>query len=179
MPSAAGRLRCGPPPARAHEWVPTARGRSDGNGRPPVDAPVTAVLDASVAVRWVVEEEGSQNAAQLLERDLSWISPRLMVTEVASALRRKVADGSIDAGVAAQALDALLQAIADGVVRLSDDERLVGQALLLAVSLGHKVPDCLSLALAEREGAAIATADDRLSRLAWSRAITVLSVPHA
>jgi len=36
------------------------------------------VLDASVAVRWVVSEEGSAEAAELLERELTWIAPRLL-----------------------------------------------------------------------------------------------------
>ncbi|MDQ3439889.1 MAG: type II toxin-antitoxin system VapC family toxin [Planctomycetota bacterium] len=145
---------------------------------PPADAQQLVVLDASVAVRWVVEEEGSVEAAALLEQELSWITPRLLLTEVASALRRKVVDGALAPGVAGQALDVLLQAVADGVIRLIDDERIIGQALLLAMSLQHKVPDCLYLALAEREGAAIATADDRLSRLARSRAVRVWQVPH-
>ena len=145
---------------------------------PPAETQQLVVLDASVAVRWVVEEEGSVEAAALLEQELSWITPRLLLTEVASALRRKVADNALAPGVAGQALDVLLQAVADGVIRLIDDERIIGQALLLAMSLQHKVPDCLYLALAEREGAAIATADDRLSRLARSRAVRVWQVPH-
>jgi predicted nucleic acid-binding protein len=73
----------------------------------------------------------------------------------------------------------LLQAVADGVIRLVDDERVIAPALLLAMSLQHKVPDCVYLALAEREGAGIATADDRLARLARSRGVDVLQVPHA
>lgn len=145
---------------------------------PPADAPQLVVLDASVAVRWIIEEEGSDQAAALLEQDLTWITPRLLLTEVASALRRKVADEVLEPAVAGQSLDALLQAVADGVIRLVDDERIIGQALLLAVSLQHKVPDCLYLALAEREGASIATADDRLTRLARNRGIAVFHVSH-
>ena len=146
---------------------------------PPVDPPDVVVLDASVAVRWIVQEEGSAEADGLLARDLAWIAPRLLLTEVASALRRKVVRGELPALAAAQSLDALLQAIDDGLVSLAEDEQLVSQALLLALSLEHKLPHCLYLALAEREGASIATADDRLARLARSRDITVLAVPHA
>jgi len=145
---------------------------------PPADAPQLVVLDASVAVRWVVEEEGSAEAAELLARDLTWVAPRLLLTEVASALRRKVADDALAPAVAGQSLDTLLQAITDGVVRLVEDERIISHALLLAVSLRHKVPDCLYLGLAERDGAWLATADDRLSRLARSRGVAVLQVPH-
>jgi len=137
------------------------------------------VLDASVAVRWVVAETGSDEAAALLERNVTWITPRLMLTEAASALRRKVVDKALVPAAAAQSLDALLQAIGDGVIRLVDDERVIAPALLLALSLQHKVPDCVYPALAEREGAGIATADDRLARLARSRGVDVLQVPHA
>lgn len=146
---------------------------------PTGEGPQVAVLDASVAVRWVVTEAGSEEAAALLERDVTWLAPRLLLTEAASALRRKVAEGVLEPAVAGQALDALLQAVADDVIRLIEDERIIAQALLLAVSLEHKVPDCLYLAIAEREGAAIATADGRLARLAESRGVTVLRVPHA
>jgi len=137
------------------------------------------VLDASIAVRWVVEEEGSDQAAALLERELSWIAPRLLLTEVASALRRKSADAGLAHTLASQALDALLQAVTDGVVRLANDEEIVAPALLIALSTGHKLPDCLYLALAERAGARLATADGRLARLARSRGVTVLQVAHA
>lgn len=35
----------------------------------------TAVLDASVAVRWVVHERGSEEAADLLARPIGWLPP--------------------------------------------------------------------------------------------------------
>ena len=146
---------------------------------PPGDAPPSMVLDASVAVRWVISEEGSEEAAALLERDLSWVAPRLLVTEVASALRRKAAEGALDPAVAGHALDTLLQAVADGVLRLADDEAIIGHALLLALSLRRKVPDCVYLAVAERHGAGLATADSQLARMARSRGVQVLQIPHA
>ena len=50
---------------------------------------------------------------------------------------------------------------------------------MLSTSLDHKVPDCLYLALTERYGAAIATADVKLARLARSRGVEVMRVRHA
>lgn len=136
-----------------------------------------AVLDASVAVRWVVMERGSTEAADLLARDITWIAPRLVLTEIAAALRRKAAGDELPTLTAVQALDTLLQAVADGLVLLADDEDVIGAALTLALALRHKVPDCLYLALAEREGAALATADTRLATLARRRGLTVFLVP--
>ena len=141
--------------------------------------PSKVVLDASVAVRWVVTERGSAEAALLLGRPVGWLAPRLMLTEAAGALRRKTAGGELDSTHAAQSLDALIDAAADGLIHLADDETLAAQALRLAVALKHKVPDCLYLALAEREGAALATADARLASLARGRGIDVWRVPAA
>lgn len=141
--------------------------------------PFTCVLDASVAVRWVVAEEGSEEAAELLNQPISWIAPRLMLTEAASALRRKVTGGELPVGDAAQALQALVQAVTDGVVRLADDEDLVWPALMLALTMRHKVPDCLYIALAEHEGAGLACADRRLSALARERGIPTELIPSA
>lgn len=139
--------------------------------------PSTAVLDASIAVRWVVPERGSNEAAELLARPISWLAPRLMLTEAAAALRRKVAGGELSPAVAIQALGALVEAVADGTVRVTDDEEFVSSALVLALTLGHKVPDCLYLAVAEREGCELATADQRLEQLARQRGITTFLVP--
>jgi predicted nucleic acid-binding protein len=139
--------------------------------------PSAAVLDASVAVRWVVPERGSDEAADLLARPISWLTPRLMLTEAAGALRRKVAGGELSAAAAIQALGALIEAVADGTVLVLDDEEFISSALSLALTLGHKVPDCLYLAVAEREGCELATADQRLDELARQRGIATYLVP--
>ena len=141
--------------------------------------PVFAVLDASVAVRWVVPERGSQEAAGLLGRPVSWLAPRLMLTEAAGALRRKAASGELNTAQAAQALDILIDGAEGGLIHIADDEALVASALMLAISLKHRVPDCVYLALAEREGAALATAEGRLASLAKTRGIDVWQVPAA
>ncbi len=145
-------------------------------GAEPVRA---AVLDASVAVRWIVPEAGSQHAVELLSQPIVWVAPRLMVAEVAAALRRKVAGDDLRAEQAIQALDALLAAVEDGIVHLTEDEALIGAALTLALTSGHPVPDCLYLAIAEREGAALATADRRLDALARARGTSTMFIPSA
>ena len=138
--------------------------------------PLTTVLDASVAVRWLVTEEASDEAATLLSRPTRWIAPRLMLTEVAGALHRKVVAGRLREVLAAEALEHLLAIIGQGGIRLSEDERVMAAALMLATSVKQTVPDCVYLALAEHEGAALATADRRLAELARQRGIPVASV---
>jgi len=146
---------------------------------PGAEAVTSAVVDASVAVKWVVDEPASDAAAALLDRPIVWMAPRLMLVEAAAALRRKIADRELRAETAAAALTALVDAVRQGTIRLADDEQLVGIALLLAVDLAHRIPDCLYLALAERDGCALSTADARLARMARSRRVAVLGVGAA
>jgi len=138
-----------------------------------------AVVDASVALKWVVDEPHSDVSAALLARPISWWAPRLMLVEVAAALRRKVAERELSPVVGTAALRTLTDATREGAVQLADDEQLVSEAFLLALDMGHEVPDCLYLALAEREGCALATADRRLASLARSRDVAVLAVGDA
>jgi predicted nucleic acid-binding protein len=138
-----------------------------------------AVVDASVAMKWIVDETDSGAAASLLERPIRWVAPRLMLVEVAAALRRKVVSREIRATASATALRALLDAVREGTIQLADDEQVVDAALLLAVEIGHKVPDCVYLALAEREGSVLCTADRPLARLARKRRVDVLPIGAA
>src|SRR5262249_25355235 len=129
--------------------------------------------------KWVVDEPHSDVSAALLARPISWFAPRLMLVEVAAALRRKVAERELSPVVGTAALRTLRAATREGTVALADDEQLVSEALLLALDLDHRVPDCLYLALAEREGCALATADRRLATLARSRDVVVLGIGDA
>ena len=137
------------------------------------------VLDASVVVKLVVTETGTVESLDAFERPLRWLAPRLMVVEVASALRQKAVSHALSPVQAADALAATLDAVADGVIRLADDEALVQAALNLALALNHKLPDCLYLALAEREGGLLVSADRKLVALARRRGIDVAAIPSA
>jgi predicted nucleic acid-binding protein len=136
-----------------------------------------AVVDASVVVRWIVPERGAERALELLARSIDWIAPRLMLAEVAGALRRKVTAGELTAALAAEGLDFVLGIVARGALRLHRDETVIRSALALSIAHQHKVPDCLYLALAEDTGAALATADFRLNEIAHARQVRTLLVP--
>lgn len=143
------------------------------------EATGVGVLDASVAVKLVVNEPGTAESVGLIEQPVRWLAPRLLVTEVASALRRKAAGGDLSPIHATSALAALLDAVDDGIIRLAPDEELAPAALTLALTLGHKVPDCVYLALAEREGAVLASADRKLIAAARRRGVLVTAVPSS
>ena len=139
--------------------------------------PLATVLDASVAVRWITMEPGTAAAVALLKRPTRWMAPRLLLTEVAGALHRKIGERRMRDIAAADALDVLLSAVDRGEIRLAEDERLMAAASMLATLMSHKVADCVYVALAEHEGAALATADRRLASLAERRGVatTLLS----
>ena len=116
------------------------------------------VVDASVALKWVIDEEGSDRASQLLDgRPLH--TPALLLTEAANALwviRRR---GMIDASAAADALEHLRTA---PFVLPPADADLIGPAFRIAQLIDHPVYDCVYLALAVERGAPVVTADRRL-----------------
>ena len=112
------------------------------------------VVDASVAIKWLVDEAGSDAAASLKGADLA--APALIRIEVANVLRTLSARKSIAAGVAID-LFALFQTAP--VVVVEHDDALERRALELAIALGHPVYDCLYLALAERMGVRMVSSD--------------------
>ena len=117
------------------------------------------VVDASVAVKWLVEEEGSASAERLLEGDHDLHAPRLMVSEIANALWRKARLGEIGHGEAG----VLAAAVREMPIRWSDDELICADAVRLALALDRPVYDCVYLALAHRIGATLVTADTRFA----------------
>ena len=115
------------------------------------------VVDASVAVKWLVEEPDSDAALELAESGEELHAPRLMASEVANALWRKARLGQIERADASAAL----AWAPDMPVRWSDDETVSADAVRLALALAHPVYDCMYLALAHRIGAVVLTADRR------------------
>jgi len=117
---------------------------------------VPLVIDASVALKWLVEESGSEAALALQGRDLA--APALLRIEAANVLRTMVARGVAARG---QVLDLLRLLQSAPVMIVDSDDALEGRALELAIELGHPVYECVYLALAERLGRILVTADGR------------------
>lgn len=120
---------------------------------------MSAVFDASVVVKWFVENPLADAAAQA-RRDLRpAIAPDLMLVEVANALRRYVVAGDLDAETARESLS-----ITAEVVELFDHKPLVEEAFTLACQFNHSITDCLYVVLARRMGLPLVTADAKLAR---------------
>lgn len=116
---------------------------------------MTVVIDASVALKWVLDEADAEAADALLSEEL--IAPSLWLVEAANALWRRARSGQITADEAFERLAELLNAPV-AATRIEDD---LGAAAGLAGRLDHPVYDCLYLALAIREDTHLVTADRR------------------
>jgi predicted nucleic acid-binding protein len=121
---------------------------------------VTLVVDASVALKWVLAEPGQDAADALLDEDL--IAPSLWLLEAANALWRRSLRGELSAGEAEERLSELFNAPVTSIP-IEDD---LAMAAALARRLGHPVYDCLYLALAVREQTQVVTADRRFWTIA-------------
>jgi len=119
---------------------------------------MTVVVDASIAVKWVIPEVLSDRADALRGQADRLLAPDLLLCEAANALWKKLMRREITAREAAQALDLLMASGVD----LRPSAPLLGRALELARRLRHPVCDCVYLALAQGEGATLVTADQRL-----------------
>ena len=116
---------------------------------------MTIVFDASVALKWVLDEEGREAADALLDEELT--APSLWLVEAANALWKRSRRGEISPGEARDRLAELFNAPV-ATTRIEDD---LPAAAELASVLGHPVYDCLYLAAGIREQSWVVTADRR------------------
>jgi predicted nucleic acid-binding protein len=116
-----------------------------------------AVVDASVAVKWVVEEQDSGLARTLAQAKLE--APDLLYIECANILWKKVRIGDLTRLEAAACLDILLRA----PVTLAGSVGILDLALDLSLEWRHPVYDCVYAALAIRRGITLVTADKKLA----------------
>jgi predicted nucleic acid-binding protein len=135
---------------------------------------VTLVIDASVALKWFVEEDGTQQAVALLAGSDLLIAPDLVVAEVCNAGWKAVRAGTMLPAQHDHAAVRLALAF-DELLPLAP---LAEHAVTLSRTLAHPVYDCFYLVLAEERGTRMVTADQRLlSRIAatrWARHVVNL-----
>lgn len=120
----------------------------------------TLVVDASIAIKWVIEEEGTAQALAL-RRGAKLIAPELLVSECATILWKKVQRRELSREEALFAAR-LLQG-AD--IELRPTRSLLEMATRIAIDLAHPAYDCLYLALAIESRCRYVTADERFLRL--------------
>ncbi len=122
---------------------------------------MTLVVDASAAVKWVVQESGRPDALRYAAGE-RLVAPDFVLAEVANILWKKLRLGQLNSEQAERGL----AFVSHAYERLLATEVLIGRSLKLAEQLDHPVYDCLYLACAEAEDAGLLTADRRLSEKA-------------
>ena len=116
------------------------------------------VVDTSVAVKWVIPENGvgietdTSLALDLLSYPLA--APDCILAEFANALFKKVQAKEIAKMQAKQSVEIL-----PSIVAFLPIQSFIGDALDLAFELQHPVHDCLFLAMAIRQRIKLVTAD--------------------
>ncbi|MBP7337522.1 type II toxin-antitoxin system VapC family toxin [Niveispirillum sp.] len=136
---------------------------------------MTIVVDASVAVKWLVTEDDSTAAVRLCALPLA--APDLLSAEVASIMWKKVRRGEVTPAIA----QAALLVLAEMGIGLVPGSRLAGKALSLACELDHSPYDMFYVALAIERDIPLVTADNRLINkvqqvgFGWARLVTPLT----
>jgi len=114
------------------------------------------VVDASVVIKWLIDEPGSEQALKLRDHMVS--APDLLNSECANIIWKKARLGQITPAEASVAARLLVRAD----IELVRGHRLVGRAVEMAIALDHSAYDCMYLALAEERLRPLVTADQRL-----------------
>ena len=119
----------------------------------------TLVIDASIAVKWVVEEIGTPEALALRQK-AKLIAPELLVAECANILWKKVIRGELLKGEALVAARLLQGA----EIELLPTRSLFEAATRMSIEIDHPAYDCLYLSLAVEKKCQFVTADERFLR---------------
>lgn len=113
------------------------------------------IVDASVAIKWLVREDDSGLANLLIDRsDLA--APELIVCELANAIWKKWKRGELAS--VPKHLPRIIE-IFDEVAPMT---ALAARAAGIAIELDHPAYDCFYLALAEVRDDVVVTSDQRL-----------------
>ncbi len=125
----------------------------------------SVVVDASIAIKWLIEEDYSGEADQLLtawDRDKTRVAaPHLLPTEVANGLHQRVRRGHFSLATAVQ----LEAAFLEKDIALVQSAHINLRAMRIASALAQNaVYDAHYLALAESLDCDLWTADQRFHR---------------
>lgn len=115
------------------------------------------IVDASVAMKWLVVENDSEAANELI-RTGDLVAPDLVFAEVANGLWKKWRRGEL------LRLPTSLATLATVFDAVEPAAALLPRAAALAIELAHPAYDCFYLALAEARDDVVVTADHRFVR---------------
>ena len=129
---------------------------------------MTIVVDASLAVKWFLDEADSDLADAFLVRNTGQMAvPPLFDIEVAATLVREANANKPHASVMRAAIARLVEFLSDGTIVVHPQPPAqLERAAALAIDLGHPLKDCVYLALAMNLECGMITCDARFAEKA-------------
>lgn len=118
----------------------------------------TGVLDASAAVKCLLDEADSDLARAAVARRADWIAPDFIFLEVASVALKSMRRGLIEQVQA----EAMVSRVGLLLVETTSSQDLAAAAFRLAAEHGFSAYDAAYLALAQNHDAMVLTADVKL-----------------
>jgi predicted nucleic acid-binding protein len=118
------------------------------------------VVDASVGVKWLLDEVLSAEAEAILDSDHELIVPELFAIEVANVFWRKARSGDLSHAEAAGCFQDFVE-IVRLRLRVMGSAPVQRDALKIASETGRTVYDSIYLALAISEACKLVTADEK------------------
>lgn len=115
------------------------------------------VVDANVALKWLIPEDGSLAAKALDKANLKFLAPDFVLVECANAVWKKIQRQQLSQH---QAIE-IIRTLNNLPIKLLNSNDLLESACELAIQLNHPVYDCLYLALAIAFDTYLITADKR------------------
>lgn len=116
------------------------------------------IVDASVAMKWFVAEDGHIEARRLQAVFTRLAAPDFLLIEVANIAWKKARRGELPLATAS----AIVTDLRASPLRLIEAGTLIEAALALSLEIDHPVYDCLYLAAAVQLDGVCLTADQRL-----------------
>jgi predicted nucleic acid-binding protein len=118
------------------------------------------VVDASVAVKWLIYEDTLSDEAEAIARsNHRLVAPRILLTEVANALVRRANRGELEIDTAVIEYRKL-SFFFDEIVAIDD---LLPVAMRNAHRFQHPIYDLIYVEIAARRDTKVVTADQRLA----------------
>ena len=116
------------------------------------------VVDSCVSVKWVVHEQDTEKAIELLSSDLELVAPDIVLIETANALWKNVRRGLL----APDRAQIRLGDIPRFFNRLLPTPDLVAEAFMLGQAIDVPIYDCAYVVASRRTSARLVTADRKL-----------------
>ncbi|MBS0548417.1 MAG: type II toxin-antitoxin system VapC family toxin [Proteobacteria bacterium] len=135
------------------------------------------VVDASVVIKWFVEEPLRPQARALLADRHEFIAPDLMIPEVANIAWKKATRGEIQINQARSIIRSIV--LPPFMSTFVESAALRERAFALALQWKHPVYDCFYAACAEAVTAPLISADEKFLRLVNARGSSIRGISLA